>query len=74
MKKPATKIAFLFGLYIALHFMSACVPNCDCPAVNFPFFDYQRVSVTANDPAAKDILHLDVLPEDISFLATVEPK
>jgi|GEM_PF-1601954 len=76
MKKPIHKIAFLFGLYVALHFVAACMRepdlNCTCPGVDFPFFDYKSLTVTPNDPTVESALHLDVVPMEIIFLAAAE--
>ncbi|MCY7329826.1 MAG: hypothetical protein LH618_14835, partial [Saprospiraceae bacterium] len=71
MKKPIHKIAFLFGLYVALHFVAACDPGCNCSDVEFPFFDYQSLTITSNDPIQESELHLDVVPAEISLLAAV---
>ena len=72
MKKPAAKLFFLFGLYIGLHFVAAACMQCEC-GDTIPFFDYQALTVTANDPAAESVLKLDVTAAEISFLAAVNP-
>lgn len=77
MKNPTTKIASLFGLYIVLHFVAACMRNgnCDCPNPQFPFFDYQALTVEANDPISTGYLILTVQPDSIDYVveATQQP-
>ncbi len=71
MNNKTGKIALLFSLYIGLHYAAACgfVPNCDCPNVDFPFFDYKALTVAANDPRAESVLTLDISAAQTSLLA-----
>ena len=75
MKKPATKITFLFGLYIMLHFVAAsCDPDCNCANVEFPFFDYRALQVKTNNPATDKVLKIDISLDSIFFLAEASPR
>ncbi len=68
MKNPTTKIAFLFGLYIVLHFVAACDPICSCPNVEFPFFDYRALKAKTNNPITDNALKIDISLDSVSFL------
>ena len=68
MKKPTAKIAFLFGLYIVLHYVAACsCKDCNCPNV-LPFFDYGALKITTNNPAVDQVLKIDIRLDSLFFL------
>lgn len=67
MQKQVKKIAFLFGGNIVLHFVAACTLNCDCPSVKFPFFDYQKVTISHNPPS-QEKFQIYLNPDSITFL------
>ncbi len=75
MTKPTAKLAFLFGLYTALHFASACFDtNCDCPTVEFPFFDYRGLKATTNNPVTDKVLKIDIALDSVFFVAEASPR
>jgi hypothetical protein len=73
MKTHFSKVAFLFGLYAALHFTEACI-NCNC-GTEVPYFDYHKISLSANGPQIDpgDSFELFILPDSVEFVAQTCP-
>lgn len=72
-----SKIAFLFGFYIVLHFAEACCDNnelnCICPN-SFPFFDYGALKITTPSNSVFNYFSLEISADSITYLATTHKK
>jgi hypothetical protein len=63
------KTALLAALYLLLHLTDACIVTCDCPDVNFPYFEYHKIVVNANDPRTANSLRLQIQPDSVQLVA-----
>ena len=71
------KRSTLIALYIAAHFLEACGlfgPICDCPDVQYPFFDYKKIVLQANDPNTNLGLQITITPDSIDLVAQAAPQ
>lgn len=73
MASKTTKITLLLALYAVAHFAEACWDICDCPKVEFPYFDYKELQVSTNDPNVDSYLSIDLLPDSVDLVAQVSP-
>ncbi len=73
MASKTTKITLLLVLYAVAHFAEACFDICDCPKVEFPYFDYHDLQVSTNDPNADSYLAISLLPDSVDLVAQASP-
>ncbi len=73
MKSPASKITFLFAIYVLLHFAEAC-DICDCPNPEFPYIDYKNIELETNDPNPSVSFEITIRPDSVLFVAQVSPR
>ncbi|MFN0034132.1 MAG: hypothetical protein ACKVUS_03630 [Saprospiraceae bacterium] len=77
MNTRTCKIAFLMGLYVALHFFEACRnsdgSNCACPD-SLPFFDYAALKITTKENPVVDYFSMEVQADSVSYLTTVRER
>lgn len=73
MTSKTTKITLLLALYTLAHFAQACWDICDCPKVEFPYFDYKELQVSTNDPNADSYLSISLKPDSIDLVAQASP-
>ncbi len=74
MNSKASKTAFLFALYLAAHFAAACGPICDCPNIEFPYFDYKTIALETNSPVEAGLFTIKITPDSVQFVAQATPR
>lgn len=72
MKSRFAKIAFLGLVYLGLYFVEAC-SICDCPTVQYPFFDYRKIRLETNTPEAGSSFWINIAPDSIKVVAQARP-
>ncbi len=73
MKSPASKISFLFALYVLLHFAEAC-DICDCPNPEFPYIDYKNIELEPSDPNTNVSFEIAIQPDSVLYVAQLSPR